>query len=104
MSGSRNATLGTSETFVCRFESDPEATVTWQKDGVPISASDYTTTTISTTVDKVVKESQLTITNIESADFATYTCLAQNVAGQSSQAEKLNVHCKTITVCTSVLV
>ncbi|XP_066913990.1 hemicentin-1-like [Clytia hemisphaerica] len=92
MSGSRNATLGGSETFVCRFESDPEATATWQKDGVPISVSDYTTSTISTTADKVVKESRLTITSIESADFATYTCLAQNVAGQSNQEEILNVH------------
>ena len=39
-------------------------------------------------------ESVLTLTNISSSDFATYQCIAGNIAGQTTQEEVLNVHCE----------
>ena len=81
-------------TFLPLKYSDPEAAISWTKDGQPIDLSKYTTTTKSTTSTKVVKESVLTLTNIQSSDYATYKCIAGNVAGEVSQEEILNVHCK----------
>ena len=60
--------------------------------------SKYTTTTKSTTATKVVVESVLTLTNIDSSDFASYQCIAGNIAGQTTQEEVLNVHCEFDTI------
>jgi len=99
ISGMYNASLGdTGVEMVCKVESDPEAAIVWLKDGVSIGDPRYTITTPFSAImqdgEKVVKDSKLAFSSIDSSDYATYTCEAENAVGKSTQQQILNVHCK----------
>ena len=60
-------------TWRCRATADPEAKVTWQKDGINMLASDA----ISISRDG----GELTVLNLRPEDAGRYTCIASNYIG-----------------------
>ena len=70
-------------TWRCRATADPEATVTWQKDGIDIVESDA----ISVSLDG----GELTVFNLRAEDAGRYTCVASNYIGSVNASAQLLV-------------
>ena len=70
-------------TWRCTATADPEATVTWQNDGIDIVESDA----ISVSRDG----DELTVLNLRPEDAGRYTCIAFNYVGSVSASARLLV-------------
>ena len=78
---------GDNVTLSCNVDGNPVPTISWTRDGSPVSTSGR----ISISDDK----KQLTITNVKRTDSGEYRCVANNSLGNAtSNAATLNVKCK----------
>ena len=74
-------------TLSCDATGNPVPTISWTKDGSPLSNNSR----ISLSADN----KQLTITNVSRTDSGEYRCVASNSVGnETSNAGKLDVQCK----------
>ena len=74
-------------TLYCNATGNPVPTISWIKDGYPISNSFSIVLSPS--------HEQLTITNVNRIDHGDYECLATNRVGtDTSNAFTINVQCK----------
>ena len=72
-------------TFFCNATRNPVPTISWSKDGSPVSNNSR----ISLSDDN----KQLTITNLSRTDSGEYRCVGNN---SLSNPAKVDVHCKQI--------
>ena len=82
-------------TFTCKATGEPVPTISWYFNSVLINelnASDYN---VSSTVNRTVIESLLTVFDVQSSDVGRYTCFAENINGsdQSSGVLTVNGNC-----------
>ncbi|XP_026178915.1 hemicentin-1 [Mastacembelus armatus] len=70
--------------LVCVAEGVPQPSLSWDKDGIPLSEStgEYT----------ILPSGELTIDIAQPEDAGTYTCIATNEVGQDSRTMTLSVH------------
>ena len=80
----KNATEGTSATFYCRAEGDPQPAYTWFRGGGD-PLQDGEKYTLGDT------NRELTIKNLVKNDLGSYTCQAENAAGIDQKSGFLNV-------------
>ena len=74
-------------TLSCNATGNPVPTISWTKDGSPISSN----SSVSLSVDN----KRLTITNVNRNDSGEYRCVAGNSVGNEiSIAAKVDVQCK----------
>ena len=74
-------------TLSCNATGNPVPTISWTKDGSPISSN----SSVSLSVDN----KRLTITNVNRNDSGEYRCVAGNSVGNEiSNAAKVDVQCK----------
>ena len=75
----------------CDADGKPSPTLSWTRNGSPITTSDNSSISISE------DSKQLTITNVRRTDSGEYQCVANNSLGNaSSNAALLNVQCKIV--------
>ena len=76
-------------TLSCDATGNPVPTISWTKDGSPISSDSRISLSNET--------KQLTITNVDRTDSAEYRCVANNSLGnETSYPATLEVQCKQI--------
>ena len=77
---------GINVSLSCNAAGNPEPTITWTKDGSPISNNSRISSP---------QEKQLTITNVNRTDSGEYRCVAGNSLGNdTSNAATVDVQCK----------
>ena len=80
--------INDSVTFTCMATGVPLPDITWSSD----SSNNITgqpDVMISDTVDGTMRESQLTLTNLQADDFQNYTCNATNQFGNDDETALL---------------
>ncbi|XP_029776920.1 hemicentin-2, partial [Suricata suricatta] len=78
-----SATEGSPALLPCSASGSPEPTVTWEKDGQPVSGAEGKFT--------VQPSGELLVKNLESQDAGTYTCTAENTVGRARHRVHLTV-------------
>ncbi|KAL1022832.1 hypothetical protein UPYG_G00032950 [Umbra pygmaea] len=70
--------------LTCMAEGVPQPTMSWEKDGTPVSnmAGEYT----------ILPSGELIIDSAQPDDAGSYTCVATNAVGQDSRAISFSVH------------
>ena len=77
---------GSSVSLSCNAAGNPEPTISWTKDGSPISNNSRISSP---------REKNLTITNVNRTDSGEYRCVASNSLGSdTSNAATVDVQCK----------
>lgn len=79
--------LDASVTLQCHSEGFPTPSITWYKDGQPLSESVH---------QRVLSTGALQITFSQPGDTGRYTCTAANVAGTTSLEMSLTVHSESV--------
>ena len=76
--------VGETVTFTCNASGIPLPDITWSSDNDGTLAQDDRVTITNDVVD-MMRQSQLTIMNLENNDFQNYTCTAQNEFGSDNE-------------------
>ena len=75
-------------TFICEFQSSPQATIQWFFNGKPLAASP---TKYDISLDAKTNQQKLVVKNTTLDDLGTYSVQATNELGQAQTEAKLNV-------------
>ena len=84
---------GSSLTFNCTFQADPEPSVLWKHNGNTLQSSDkhQITSRFSSYLSIGYSEHTLTVNNVDKNDAGNYTCRASNSYNTSTVAETVEV-------------
>ena len=83
-------------TFSCKAVGEPVPTISWSFNGVIVNVSDTKTYSNISSLNRTLVEGLLIITNVQSSDVGTYTCLAENIIGIDRRSGILTVNGKNI--------
>ena len=72
-------------TITCTVESQPDAQVTWLKDGEEIEEE-----TKNMIINNVIKNNTLKLVALDEEDFGNYTCVAENKLGMAEDSVKIS--------------
>ncbi|KAM9642204.1 hemicentin-2 [Trichechus inunguis] len=78
-----STTEGSNALLPCTARGSPEPSITWEKDGQPVSGAEGKFT--------IQPSGELLVKNSESQDAGTYTCTAQNAVGRAHRRVNLTI-------------
>ncbi|KAM9207753.1 hemicentin-2 [Dugong dugon] len=78
-----STTEGSNALLPCTARGSPKPSITWEKDGQPVSGAEGKFT--------IQPSGELLVKNSESQDAGTYTCMAQNAVGRARRRMNLTI-------------
>ena len=79
--------------FTCQATGEPDSTISWYFNGIPVNVTNtmkYTTS--MTSVNSTIIFNTLTIISVESSDVGTYTCNVTNAISSDTSSGILTVN------------
>ena len=84
---------GDTASFTCQATGEPDPTISWYFNDVPVDVTNTTKYTVSvTSLNVTTSSSTLSIMSVQSSDVGTYTCNATNVVSSDTSSGVLTVN------------